>query len=213
MSGIEFNNSTSIYDGVAKSLTVTGVPEGGSITYSNNSYIDVGVYYIDANLYLDDVFQGELSAKLTIEPKTITLTIEDQLMEEMSSIPIWTYTLNGLIEGDELGLEIFSSTGYDAGTHEINATIGNENYDLNVISGLLTVSPYDWIFGDLNYDQEVSISDIALIQLYLAGLISFTEMQIEIADVNQDGVISILDVATTQLYLANLYNEWQDKPE
>lgn len=55
----------------------------------------------------------------------------------------------------------------------IEATISNENYDAQIIPGTLTVIAYDWIYGNLNFDQTASVYDTTLIQLYLAELITF----------------------------------------
>ncbi len=58
------------------------------------------------------------------------------------------------------------------------------------------------VFGDLSGDKQVSILDVGLLQLYLAGLNPLTEAELSRVDANQDGQVSIMDVILMQLYLA-----------
>lgn len=42
--GVKFENVTFDYDGSEKSITVTGLPEGAKVVYTNNKGTDAGVY-------------------------------------------------------------------------------------------------------------------------------------------------------------------------
>ena len=42
--GVKFENATFDYDGSEKSITVTGLPEGAKVAYTNNKGTDAGVY-------------------------------------------------------------------------------------------------------------------------------------------------------------------------
>ena len=60
------------------------------------------------------------------------------------------------------------------------------------------------LYGDVNLDNNVSIMDAAIMQLFIADLTTLTPTQFVLADVNGDGFISVTDVALVQLYLAGL---------
>src|SRR5690606_14146659 len=72
--GVNINDATFGYDGTAKSLEIVGVlPAGTSVTYQDNSQINLGTYTVTAVVdgglnYFDTVLQ----AILTIEKGTIT---------------------------------------------------------------------------------------------------------------------------------------------
>lgn len=62
----------------------------------------------------------------------------------------------------------------------------------------------EYIYGDVNLDGEVSVTDATAIQKQIIGL-DVPEEQNEfintLADVNNDGVVSILDATCIQKYL------------
>lgn len=71
MSGISFNDATYDYDGTEKELTITGIlPDGVSVSYSNNKLTDVGSVSATAS------FSGDTNNYNEIESKTATLTIK-----------------------------------------------------------------------------------------------------------------------------------------
>ena len=63
-----FEDTTYLYDGLEKSLEVSGAPRVATITYSpDNTYTDVGEYEITATLSADGYETLNLTATLTIE--------------------------------------------------------------------------------------------------------------------------------------------------
>lgn len=59
-------------------------------------------------------------------------------------------------------------------------------------------------YGDVNFDNYVTIADVTTIQLYLAQKTELSKLDIELADVNIDDDVSILDATAIQLYLAKI---------
>jgi len=59
-------------------------------------------------------------------------------------------------------------------------------------------------YGDVTFDDELSIDDVAMLQLFLAEKVSLNPSSKYVSDVNVDGIISVMDVAYMQLYLAGL---------
>lgn len=52
--------------------------------------------------------------------------------------------------------------------------------------------------GDVNLDGTLSIDDVTLIQMYIASIGDFSNIQMLVADVNDDGVINIADITALQ---------------
>ncbi len=78
---IKFENATYTYDGTAKSLAATGMPEGTVVTYTGNEKTDAGVYTVTASFQMP-------AGYATVEPKTATLTINKaELVLEGISFP------------------------------------------------------------------------------------------------------------------------------
>lgn len=60
------------------------------------------------------------------------------------------------------------------------------------------------IKGDVDFSNELDITDATSIQKYSINLISFTDKQISVADVNGDGEINILDATAIQKILSDI---------
>ena len=56
--------------------------------------------------------------------------------------------------------------------------------------------------GDINGDDMVNVSDVTMLQRYLADMCDLYDEQRAIADTNADGSIDILDATYLQMYLA-----------
>lgn len=62
---------------------------------------------------------------------------------------------------------------------------------------------YVGVFGDISGDGIVSILDVGLLQLHLAGLNELSPSELKLLDANQDGLISLIDVTMMQLFIAH----------
>lgn len=62
----------------------------------------------------------------------------------------------------------------------------------------------EYILGDADLNGEISITDVTLIQKYIADTIQFESSQLKTADVTEDKNISIDDATDIQKYLAGL---------
>ena len=60
------------------------------------------------------------------------------------------------------------------------------------------------LYGDADFDGEVSIMDATRIQRLLASLITEDDISLAAADVDEDGEVSIMDATRIQRYLAGL---------
>jgi len=211
MSGITIQNKTTMYNGLTQSLDISGMPNGSRAEFSISNTKDVGTYFIEVSIYLDEVLQDEVIKKLVIEPKPIDITLGSYEMTLYLDIPEFTFTHNGLFEGDDLDLTYSVITNV-VGTHELNAVSNNPNYIVNVNKGSLTVLDFPYAFGDVNQDQKISIVDAALIQLHLAGVTTLNEGQLALSDVNKDLKVDIMDIAMLQLIISGLIEDPNSQP-
>lgn len=71
----------------------------------------------------------------------------------------------------------------------------------------------EYLRGDADDDGRLTVKDVTILQLYLAGHSEFikSEKALKQADTSNDGVISIMDATYIQLYLAELIDEIPDE--
>ena len=79
-----------------------------------------------------------------------------------------------------------------------------EKLKVNFKNGTITIRGL--IYGDLNEDEIVDISDIVLLRKYLLGDIQLSDLQIRAADVNSDGDVDASDLLLVMRYIAGGYN-------
>ena len=87
-------------------------------------------------------------------------------------------------------LDCLDSFGVTVGCTDLNAT----NYDetANVDDGSCEYE-YDFIPGDVNFDNEINVLDIVLMVSFILGEPT-DEYEYSAADINQDGLLNILDI-------------------
>ena len=131
----------------------------------------------------------------------------------------WADNWGGTFEGFGVVSEaVYNSTdnitfGVPEGCSNLTITIDLSEFDYNTKQGAkfrIDIDYYthnDELYGDVNSDGIVNISDATDIGKYLADLISFDENQLTKADFNGDGIINITDSTDIQKMLANIdYN-------
>lgn len=75
------------------------------------------------------------------------------------------------------------------------------------LSGLLSFTPSsNLIYGDVDGDGSVTITDATIVQKASIGLVDLNDDQIKCADVTGDGRVSISDVTLIQKYIAGTYS-------
>ena len=101
--------------------------------------------------------------------------------------------------GAELDFDLTKRVTDDAGNESIDYS---GLYDLEDISRKIDALYNGPVFGDVNGDGYVTISDATLIQQASIELVSFTDLQKQVADVNGDGKVNVLDASCVQRYIA-----------
>ena len=156
---VSAENVTVTYDGKPHSITVTGAPDGATITYSTDS--TATKTYSAANPQITDVadsktvyyrvsYNGETvdgSAKVTISKKTLTVQAGNQTITYGDAVPSYTATYTGLVARDNT--ETFKNSlmytctyqqGSDKGSYDIIPSgLSDANYDISYQKGTLTV--------------------------------------------------------------------------
>ena len=64
-------------------------------------------------------------------------------------------------------------------------------------------SGIDYVYGDVNLDGKIDITDATSIQKYIADMNKFTGLQEELADVDGDGKVTVIDATLISMYLSS----------
>uniref|UniRef100_UPI000B1DDBED MBG domain-containing protein n=1 Tax=Algoriphagus resistens TaxID=1750590 RepID=UPI000B1DDBED len=125
ISGITFDDGSFVFDGTAKSLTITGtLPDGTSVTYTNNSRTDVGTQEVTATISGGNHVELVLTAKMVITPATLTVTADPgQSKEAGSADPVLSYSVSGFVGGDDetiISGSLGREEGEEVGSYTIN---------------------------------------------------------------------------------------------
>ena len=125
LSDVKFLNKTYTYDGERKTLKVTGLPEDAEVEYENNKATDAGTYRAYATVTLDGETL-ELSAKLTIKPREITikgLVAENKEYDGTTVAVLSGGELDGIIEGDDVYVTMPETGMFDSAAVGVNKTV------------------------------------------------------------------------------------------
>ena len=110
----------------------------------NTSGINAGEYIATYTLESEYYEASEVSATLTINPKSVTITSTDTSMVYGSEVPESVLSIEGVIKGDDLNVQIANPKGtLNAGSsypYVITYDESNENYEVTVTPGTLTVT-------------------------------------------------------------------------
>ncbi len=137
---IKLSDKTYTYDGTEKSISVSGtLPAGTNVTYENEKATDVGVYNVKATLAGDGYNTKVLTAKMTIEPKKLTVSgmkAQDKSYDATTEAKIEGGEISGKVTGDDVGAT-FPTTGTFASAN------AGRNIAVNIADITLTGSKKD----------------------------------------------------------------------
>ena len=109
LNGVVFKDTVVTYDGELHSIEASNLPSDVSVRYENNGFKDAGVYLVKAIFSKDNKDIKTKEAKLTIEPRAVTVNIDNK-QSMIDDIQDLTYTVDGLIEGDDLKVNLSVDT-------------------------------------------------------------------------------------------------------
>lgn len=136
---IVFEDQTIVYDGEYHELKVTNLPEGAKVNYMlyddrggylhiDPPFCDAGTYVFEASVWDESTDYGTYKATLKILPKEVVVKVDD-ILETDDKVSELKYTVEGLINDDELGEYV----GFDE-QDQIKCVWENKNYKV-VVSG------------------------------------------------------------------------------
>lgn len=144
-------NDDMVYNGKEHSITLTN-----NLKRYYNCEMKVGNYTLEKTVGThttnipvsftgDYDFDITLPYTYTIKKAPLTITIDNTTKIYGDENPKFSYKVEGLLEGDkeeQLGIELstLATKSSDAGDYEITASITNENYELTVNKGTLSVT-------------------------------------------------------------------------
>ena len=115
--GVTFEGDTFTYDGTTKSIEVTGLPEGASVSYENNDQTQAGTYKVTATVSQENYNDKILTANLVINKAEAVITAD----------AVQSFTYDGTVKNvaatlnhSETELVYTPQQGYtNAGTHPV----------------------------------------------------------------------------------------------
>jgi gliding motility-associated-like protein len=139
ITGISLEEGSFTYDGTAKSLAIKGTPpQGTTVSYSNNSQINAGLYTVTAVISGGNYKPLTLKAEMTINKakQTISFKAPSDLGREIGTVALDVKSTSGLpvsLTSDDAMVATVSGTDLNVlrlGTVRITATqAGNDNYE------------------------------------------------------------------------------------
>ena len=181
ITGITFENKTFTYDGTEKKIEITGtLPQGVSVSYTNNTATDAGTYNATASMTGEGYNPLTLSATLTIDKADYThtgLTFEGETIQYdgtehsvyiTGNVPTGfsvVYTYDGAVKSGVT----------DIGAHAVVATISHKNYKDTVYNTTLTIKATEKMLYSINNNGTVyfqnDLDDDALYKVSSTGLV------------------------------------------
>ena len=139
ITGISFENVSFTYDGTQKEIKINGIlPEGVTVSYTNNTATNVGTYDAVATLSGVGYNTLTLNAKLTIN----AAEIEGVTFDGVSFIYDGTQKeikINGILP-EGVTVSYTNNAATNAGTYDAVATLSGANYKTLTLNAKLTVN-------------------------------------------------------------------------
>ncbi len=153
VSGVTFTDKAVDYDGNTHTIAAENLPVGVTAEYENNAHKNAGEYDAQAKLYHGKTLLKTLDAKLTVRKKAATVTIDDKTSVLGDAAEQLTYTVSGVIDGDDLGVKLTVDTN-SVGEKQITGSYTNTNYAVTFNGGKYTVTSPD-VSGVVFEDKTV----------------------------------------------------------
>ena len=151
---IDFADVTLTYDGKPHGVSVTakegtnytityGTTENDCTLNDSPEYTNAGTYTIYFKVVDNDTLAEEKgSVTLTINKKAVTVKVDDVTIT-YGETPAFSYTVTGLVEGENLsGEAVYSGAGKDVGEYVISVSglSAGDNYKVTFVTGTLTIN-------------------------------------------------------------------------
>ncbi|PRY84331.1 choice-of-anchor Q domain-containing protein, partial [Mongoliibacter ruber] len=140
ITGISFENVSTVFDGTEKTLEITGtLPDGASVSYQNNTRTNAGSQDATATISGSNFNTLELSAVLEITPATI-IGISFENRSFIFDGTEKTLEITGTLP-DGASVSYQNNTRTNAGSQDATATISGSNFNTLELSAVLEITP------------------------------------------------------------------------
>ena len=166
ITGVTFEDKTVYYDGNEHAVTVSGtLPKNVSVSYTNNTGTNVGVYDATAILSGTGYNTLTLNAKLTIEndPSLLNITgvtFADKTVTYNGSEQ--SVTVSGTLPAG-VTVSYTGNTGTNAGTYNATAVLSGEGYNSLTLTATLKINKAE-ITG-VTFEGSTVTYDVSLNQI------------------------------------------------
>ena len=190
--GVTLPDINFVYDGMAKSLAVDGtLPDGTSVSYINNSRLDVGNQTVTATITGAGYTPLILTAELAIVPATITgVTLANANFVYDGTTK--SLRITGMLPAGT-AVSYTHNSRIDVGTREVTATISGSNHETLTLTADLTVTPAtravvfpglpEKAYGDADFDAGATVSS--------GEPIIYTSSDVSVVEITRDGLLRI----------------------
>lgn len=173
LSSISFDDKTYVYDGITKTLKISGeLPDGLTVEYSANTLTNVGEIDVTATFIGDFnnyIFVEPMVSKLTITKRIATIKIDNQesyFGEELNKL---TYDLINVV--DNFDIEIIKEDGITVGDYNLTTKFSNENYDFNIIDGIYKIKRATYNLENISFNSKTYIYDGIEKEVTISGIL------------------------------------------
>ncbi len=146
--GVAFEDASYVYDGEEKAIVVSGLPDGASVSYVNNTLTNVGEIEATATVKQSGYEDLVLKANLTVSKKTLTVSAVHAEKKMGEENPTFTVSYEGFVQGEDesvlkgsLSIDCSATAESPAGTYLIKPSgLSADNYEIVYVNGQLTVT-------------------------------------------------------------------------
>ncbi len=141
ITGIRFDSSEVVYNGMEHSIVITGnLPDNASVIYQNNVGVNAGVYEASVAITADGYAPLTLTATLTVKKASFSgiMFADCKYISSGKEKEILISHTEELPAGTTVTYQNNKATA--AGTYEATATITNPNYETLVLHATMTIS-------------------------------------------------------------------------
>ena len=185
-------------------LTITNTIGTGDNTKYKNSYVE-----ITFNVTPENTGKGTISGNIVSYGANDPVSIQ-LIKDGMSEATYETVIIRGTQSGN------FYTSGYSfryipVGTYTMRVLKKGHvpfEYIITIGEGTTVQNVQLWLYGDVDRDGKISITDATEIQKFVAGLVEFTDEQKEIAKVTGNNNITITDATEIQKFVAGIIDSF-----
>lgn len=192
---MQFLSLTTIYDGQPHSLALSNLIEGATVTYSDDlSYIYPGTYTVSATISKPDYEDLILSATLTIQKASITITADNKLTPYGTPLAELTYRIQGSLY-DTLEITLVKAPGLDAGQYPITIQVTHPYYEIVLISGTYTIIGQEIDISGITFTSKTVTYDGSVHEIFIQGELPYGILSVEYTNHQGEDVGSYYAIA------------------